>query len=101
MADKKEEIKMADKKEIYRDDGMYEVDFGELEKIKEENLRKGKLRFGGLTKEQTEFLTRYWYFLTPRQRMEQIKKVFYGKTYSSIKKRVEIMNNTGTEFDRP
>jgi len=88
-------------KKSFREDGIYDVDFSEIEKLKNKNLKEGKLKQFNLTGEQKKFLTEYWYFLTPAQRTDYLEKLFPGKSYSSVQKRVEGMRNSGIEFKRP
>jgi len=88
-------------KSVFREDGIYSVDFSELEKLKTKNLKEGRLKLNRLTGEQEKFLTEYWYFLTTEQRKDVIKELFPGKSYSSVQKRVETMRNSGVEFKRP
>lgn len=86
---------------VFREDGVYNIDFKELEKIKKSNLTNGRIKFFGLTEEQEIFYKEYWYFLTPTQRKIIIEKIFPGKSYDSVVKRAENLRNSGMKFKRP
>lgn len=95
-------MKDKDKKPtVFREDGVYNVDFSELEELKKKNLQEGKLKQQNLTGEQRKFLVDYWYFLTPSQRKEIIAELFPGKSYGAVVKRIEGMRNAGIQFKRP
>jgi len=87
--------------EKFREDGIYHIDFSEIEKLKKKNMKEGKLKQFNLSDEQKKFLIEYWYFLVPDQRMAYLKKLFPGKSYGSVKKRIESMRNSGIIFKRP
>jgi hypothetical protein len=88
------------KKPLFREDGLYPIDFSELEKIKKQNIDNGKLRYK-LTEDQFKFLTDYWFFLTVTQRAMYLEKLFPGKSYQGIVKRIEYMRNSGIVFKKP
>jgi hypothetical protein len=89
------------KKTEFREDGIYHLDYDELEALKKKNMEKGKLKMLYMTREQQDFLIKYWYFLTPTERSDYLEKIFPGKTYQSVVKRVEMMARQGIKFERP
>ena len=87
--------------EEYSEDGVYEIDWEELEEMKRKKMTDTNQEGRPYTDEQVTLLRKYWFFFSKNERKEFIIKYFPGRTYRAINHKIMRLLDRGIVFDKP